>query len=67
MVPAPVAVPIGGVFGKVKRGVARFWMATKILVIPALAQIVNATSHFMSALPRGIVATCVSYTHSHYL
>ena len=44
MVPAPVGVPIGGVFRKVKRGITTLLIGRKISAIPALAQMVNATS-----------------------
>ena len=44
MVPAPVAVPIGGEYREVKRGVATLVQHILFFVIPTLAQMVNATA-----------------------
>jgi hypothetical protein len=67
MVPAPVAVPIGGVFRKVKRGVATLHATAKILVIPALAQMVNATREIRTPTSHLAVRICDTYPQPHHL
>ena len=66
MVPAPVGVPIGGVFRKVKRGITTLHIEWKISAIPALAQMVNATSRLSTPKPSKVEKTCDTYPHTHY-